>query len=71
MKTVTRYMCDICNEEYLTEATAAACEGRHITNLSLVDTEYEAVFGRGLRFPVRVVLQSPDGEKMIYRAEGK
>lgn len=69
MKTVMRYICDICNEEYLTESTAVACEGRHITNLSLVDTEYESVLGRGLRFPVRVVLQSSNGEKMIYRAE--
>ncbi len=68
MKIVTRYKCDLCNSEYLDEASAVECERQHITDLKLVCTEYEDMFVRGLRFPVRVVLQSPDGEKMTYGA---
>lgn len=69
MKTVTRYKCDICNEEYSDEAMAAECEQKHIMDLKLISAKYEAIPLRGLRFPVRVVLQSPNGERMAYRAE--
>lgn len=69
MKVITRYKCDICNREYSNEAMAVECEQKHITDLKLVSSEYEAIPLRGLRFPVRVVLQSPNGEKMAYRAE--
>lgn len=71
MEIVTRYKCDLCNSEYLDEASAVECERQHITDLKLVGTEYEDMFVRGLRFPVRVLLQSPNGEKMIYRVECK
>lgn len=65
MEVITRYKCDVCNSEYLDDASAVECERQHITDLKRVDTKYV----RGLRFPVRIILQSPNGETMAYRAE--
>jgi len=69
MNEVKRYECSICKSIYSDINKAAKCEREHKTGLKLVDTQYESVFIRGLKFPQFVKLQAPDGKSMYYKVD--
>ena len=66
MKQKILYTCDICKTDYADEKKARECECGHKTGLKVIDARYKSINAVTHGFPIKITVQSKDGEEMTY-----
>lgn len=62
MKTQTKYICDLCCQEYNTEAECTACEASHNVIQAIERADYKC----GRANPAFLVVRMEDGSASMY-----
>lgn len=66
MKTITHYVCEICETEYETEAECRKCEEFHKKPVSIVSAGYLPYTHPTNAYPTNLVVEMEDGVRRVY-----
>jgi len=67
MKTIEKYLCEVCNTEYADKQQAEACEKNHKKPVKIVDVRFLPMRQNGTGYPVSVTIRMDDGKEVIYK----
>ncbi len=67
MKTINRYICEICNTEYDSKDTATKCEENHCKPIDIYNCRYVNMSNNMNGYPVAISVKMADGTIQTYK----
>ncbi len=67
MKTIQKYQCEVCGEEYAVRDDATNCENWHKIPQAIVRVQHIPRDIRNTGYPVAVTVRMSDGKEVVYK----
>lgn len=67
MKQKTLYTCEVCHTDYAERLAAERCEKNHKQKLKIKESRYLPFSQDKSGLPVSITIETPEGEKAVYK----
>lgn len=67
MKTIKKYVCEVCRTEFNDEEKAAKCEKNHGINGKIASTKYYSIGVVEDGLPINITVEFSNGKTAVYK----